>query len=76
MDWDMILFGDMTLRKFLYGAGGVIMALIVLKILKGLIFPPKANLQHSIAYTCPDCGWNGHIGKYARACPKCSRPVD
>lgn len=75
MDLDIIVFGDITLRQCLYGAGGVIAILIVLRILKKLIFPQKANLQHSIAYTCPNCGWSGHIGKYARTCPKCSGPV-
>jgi predicted RNA-binding Zn-ribbon protein involved in translation (DUF1610 family) len=53
-----------------------LIALIVLNILKKLIFPQKANLQHSMAFTCPSCGWTGHIGKYARTCPKCSQPVD
>jgi hypothetical protein len=76
MDLDIIVFGDITLRKCLYGAGGVLVALIVLNILKRLIFPQKANLQHSIAFTCPSCGWTGHIGKYARSCPKCNQPVN
>ncbi len=75
MDLDVIVFGDITLRKCLYGAGGVLVILIVLNILKKLIFPQKANLQHSIDHTCPDCGWTGHIGKYARSCPKCGRPI-
>ena len=76
MDLDIIVFGDITLRKCLYGVGGVAAVLIVLKVLKKLIFPPKANLEHSVAFSCPSCGWTGHIGKYARSCPKCSGPAN
>ena len=75
MDLDIIVYGDITLRECLYGAGGVIVALLVFNILKRLIFPQKANLEHSIAFACPSCGWTGHIGKYARSCPKCNQPV-
>jgi hypothetical protein len=75
IDLDIIVFGEITLRQCLYGAGGVLIALVILNILKKLIFPQKANLQHSIDYTCSNCGWSGHIGKHARSCPKCSQPV-
>jgi hypothetical protein len=75
MDLDIIVYGEITLRTCLYWAGGALVAFIVLKVLKQLIFPQKENLQHSIAFTCPSCGWQGHIGKYARSCPKCNQPV-
>jgi hypothetical protein len=75
MDFDTIVFGQITLRQCLHGAGGILVALVVLSIAKKLIFPKKSNLEHSIGYTCSNCGWSGHIGKYARSCPKCNQPV-
>lgn len=75
MNLDAVVFGEVTVGQCLYIVAGIVVAVVVLKAIKKLFFPAKSNLQHSVAYTCSSCGWKGHIGQYARQCPKCSHPV-
>jgi hypothetical protein len=75
MDLNSVIYGSITLLDAIKYAGAGLGALIILSITKKLLFTKKDSLQHARAYHCKKCGWQGNVGAYARACPKCNTPI-
>ena len=76
MDLDIIVFGEYTLRQLLYTLGALFVLYIFFNVIRKHFFTKKDYLKHSVAYICSHCGWRGQIGKFAKQCPRCSRPVN
>jgi len=76
MDFDMIVFGETTLRQLLYISGAVIVGIILLRIVKKLFFKKKVSLQHTVYFICSQCDWEGQMSKFGTHCPKCNHPIE
>ena len=71
---ETIIFGDYTLQDMLIAAGIVIGILIVLSVVKKIFRKQKVSPHVQFA-ECKNCGWQGHVSKFAGRCPSCNRPL-
>jgi hypothetical protein len=75
LGWDMIVWGDLTLRRLIQYAAIAVAAYIGIKIFKKLFFKKKINLQNTVYFVCRHCDWEGQISKFGTHCPKCNHPI-
>ena len=74
MNWDMVIFWNITSRQLLYACGAVLVAIVFAKLIKKLFFKKRDELKDAVYRVCDKCGWQGYISKFDTRCPKCSQP--
>ncbi len=75
MNWDTIIFNDITVGQIAPWAAGALALYVTLKIYTIFFTKKKVNLQHTVYFVCSSCQWEGHISKFGTLCPKCAAPV-
>ena len=75
MNFDTVLFNDITVGQVLPWLIAAVALYAMLKIYKVLFAKKKVNLQHTVYFACNNCGWEGHISKFGTRCPKCDAPA-
>jgi hypothetical protein len=76
MGWDMIVWGDVTLRQMVEYTAIFVLLFIAVKVVRKLFSRKKTNLQNTVYFVCRNCDWEGHISKFGTRCPKCNHPID
>jgi len=56
-------------------AAGIAIGLLVIIWILRTIFGKRGGSPHFQSATCPDCGWHGHVSRFAGRCPQCNRPL-
>lgn len=79
MNLDTIVFNDITVGRMLFWVAVVVaiymVPKMVPKLFKLLFGKKKVILQHTVYFTCGNCGWEGHVSKFGTRCPKCDAPT-
>ena len=75
MDWDMVVFGNFTLKQLAVYGGGLIALLIVISFLRNLFKTKEDAGEHVQMVRCKNCGWQGKVSRYVGRCPQCNTPI-
>ncbi len=70
---DTVVFSDITIGVLLKYAA-LLVGIFVLARIVSMFFRGKKSSEHTQFVRC-DCGWQGHISKFAGRCPKCNKPL-
>ncbi len=76
LGWDMIVFGDVTLRQLLQYTVMFFVLYIAVKVVRKLFPKKRTNLQNTVYFVCRHCEWEGQISKFGTQCPKCNTPIE
>lgn len=76
LGWDMIVWGDITLRQLLQYTVMFVVVYIVFKVVRKLFTKKTITLQNTVYYVCHHCEWEGQISKFGTQCPKCNTPIE
>ncbi|MFP4348983.1 MAG: hypothetical protein ACOC3W_07935 [Thermodesulfobacteriota bacterium] len=75
MDWDMVVFGDFTLKQLAVYGGGIIALLVVISFVRKMFRSEEDTSEHVQLVRCKSCGWQGKVSRYVGRCPKCNEPL-
>jgi len=71
---DQVVFGDYTVWDILLVAGGLVVLLVLIGVLKRIFSRSKSDV-YAQKVSCSQCGWQGKVSKYAGRCPRCNNPL-
>lgn len=77
MNLESIFFAEMTFGRIVWWAALVFACLGTLKLVKRVFSRPRTTtLQHTVYFSCRNCGWQGQVSKYGTNCPKCNHTMN
>ena len=75
MDWDMVVFGDFTLKQLAVYGGGIIALLVVISFVRKMFRSEEDTSEHVQLVRCKSCGWQGKVSRYVGRCPQCNESL-
>lgn len=76
LSWDMIVWGDITLRQLLQYTVMFIVVFIAFKVVRKLFSKKRTTLQNTVYFVCRHCDWEGQVSKFGTHCPKCNAEIE